>query len=160
MGAEANPNWVHPGQVASGIILHPCPFPHICRKPSGLKVGTHDSSRRQCVSWRVCCQCCGFWGDAEEERFCRWLDLLSLSASSSPPRLPSSCHCANTSVFLRSSVEYREHPLSLSPSLCWAAVEGPGTIEADGCAWQNYWDVQPKYKWHSPLKSLPRSQAC
>lgn len=33
-------------------------------------------------------------------------------------------------------------------------------IEAHGCAWQNYWAVQPIGRWHSPLKSLPRSLAC
>lgn len=43
-----------------------------------------------------------------------------------------------------------------APPLTW----GSWTIEAGGCAWQNYSAVLPKCRWHSPLKSLPRSLTC
>lgn len=68
-------------------------------------------------------------------------------------QLPCSCHRVIPSV------GYRVHPPSLALSLLGCSG-GSWTIEADGCAWQNYWAALPKYRWHSPLKSLPRSQAC
>lgn len=49
--------------------------------------------------------------------------------------------------------------LSLSLSLLGCSG-GSWTIEAHGCAWQNYWVVQPTNRWHSPLGSQPRSLVC
>lgn len=98
-------------------------------------------------------------------RWCRGGEILSMAWSAVSQcfiqfaQSPSSCHRAITSFFLRSSVVYRVHPLPLSLSLLGCSG-GSWTIEADGCAWQNYWAVQPKHRWHSPLKSLPRSLAC
>lgn len=63
-----------------------------------------------------------------------------------------------TSALLMSSPAHL-WPLSLFLSL-QAAAEDVRTIEATECAWQNYWAVQPRRRWHSPLKSLPRSLAC
>lgn len=53
-------------------------------------------------------------------------------------------------------------------SVCSAALShlrscagcGSGTIGANECAWQNCWGVQPKYRWHSLLRTLPRWPAC
>lgn len=109
-----------------------------------------------CVSIGMCVVSVVVWGDAEEERF------LSMAWSAVSrcfiqfTRLPSSCHRVIASIFLRSSLDYW---VSLSLSLLGCSG-GSRTIEADGCAWQNYWDVQPKYRWHSPLKSLPRWLVC
>lgn len=40
------------------------------------------------------------------------------------------------------------------------AVCGSVTIGANECAWQNCWAGQPKYRWHSLLRTLPRWPAC
>lgn len=149
----------------------PRPIPHICRKPSGFfflgggESGTCDSCchlHRRCVSQRRVLSVLWVFFEVTQRRRDSVDGLICCLSVLHPGSLGCLCSCRRViaSVFLRSSVDSGAHPLALSPSLCGAAAEGSWTIEAGGCAWQSYWGAQPECRWHSPLRSLPRSPAC
>lgn len=103
-----------------------CSSFHICWKLSGFGVGTCDSCchlRLWCVSQRAL-SVLWCWGDAEEERFCHWLDLLP-HCFIQFSHLPSSCHCISMSILPHSTVDYRGYILHLSLPLL-NAVADPG----------------------------------
>lgn len=131
----------------------------------GGESGTCDSCchlHRRCVSQRRVLSVLWVFFEVTQRRRDSVDGLICCLSVLHPGSLGCLCSCRRViaSVFLRSSVDSGAHPLALSPSLCGAAAEGSWTIEAGGCAWQSYWGAQPECRWHSPLRSLPRSPAC
>lgn len=115
------------------------------------------------VSQQVCRQCCGVLVMQRRRESARGFAVQSHPCSTLVRQRPSWWHRVHMSVFPRPSVLWSvpPPPFPLPPaSLSAGCSGGSWTIGVSGCAWQNYWALQPIHKWRSLLKSLPKWQAC